>query len=947
MVNRNASLPEPDQFTRIVTEFLKEVRPQSAFNTPDLGLALDTDLGLDSLARVELLGRIEREFDLALPEQALTEAETLRDLWLLLQRASQALSGGSSGLRQDLPEQTTGEVQTPSHARTLQEVLQWHGRRAPDRIYTRFYEDQGEGEVLTFGSLLEDASEMAAGLQLYGVSTGSAVALMLPTGPSYLLSFFAVQLAGGVPVPLYPPVRKNQIEDHLRRHRSILENCQAHLLITDTEIQPLARLMRSQVNTLEDVVTPEGLRGTPPSEFPAHAPTDTAFLQYTSGSTGAPKGVVLNHVNLLSNIRAMGKRVQAMPDDIFVSWLPLYHDMGLIGAVLGSLYYGAQLVLLSPLQFIARPQRWLRAIDRYRGTLSASPDFGYALCLRALGDKSLDGIDLRSWRAAFNGAEAINPDTMSTFVDRFAKFGFRPEAMMPVYGLAENSVGLAFPPLTRGTYVDRIDRVALAKTGEARPAHSEGSDTVRIVGCGFPLDGHDVRIVDARGYELDERREGRLQFRGPSSTSGYYRNTEATRDLMQDDWLNSGDLAYMADGEVFITGRVKDLIIRAGRNIYPVELEEAIGELPEVRTGNVAVFGLPARDGQPEQLIVVAEARIREEEARKELVKQVQQLALDITSIPADDVVLAEPGTVLKTSSGKVRRSACQQEYLAGSLGSRRTTNWLQWVRIATGAILPEIRRQMQSLGALVFAGYGWGLFYGLAAMTVIGLMLLPSLKLRWALARGAVRFLRWATRTPVQIHDPDRLPGEGPFILVSNHMSYLDGYLLIATLPGPFSFVAKAELRQSRALEYLLGRMSVEFVERFDSRKGVEDADRLARLAQEGRSLFFFPEGTFTRIPGLRPFRMGAFATAARANLPVVPVAIRGTRNMLRAGSWFPRRGRLQVSCGAPVVSEPAKDKNEEAWTQAIALRDKARSFILRNCGEPDLEAPMAPEEP
>jgi len=241
--------------------------------------------------------------------------------------------------------------------------------------------------------------------------------------------------------------------------------------------------------------------------FPNINEQDIAFIQYTSGSTGNPKGVVLTHANLLSNIRAMGKVVKAGPEDVFVSWLPLYHDMGLIGAWLGSLYYSALFVVMSPLDFLARPERWLWAIHRYRGTLSASPNFGYEYSMHRLKDADLTGLDLSSWRAAFNGAEAVSPETVEQFSKHFAPFGFKKDAMMPVYGLAESSVGLAFPPLGRGAHIDHIDRTAFTRSGSALSAVKDESNVLRFVSCGLPLPGHQIRIVDDTGHERPERQE--------------------------------------------------------------------------------------------------------------------------------------------------------------------------------------------------------------------------------------------------------------------------------------------------------------------------------------------------------------------------------------------------------------------------------------------------------
>src|SRR3972149_1955125 len=291
-----------------------------------------------------------------------------------------------------------------------------------------------------------------------------------------------------VPVPIYPPVRLSQIEDHMRRHVMILANAGASFLITVPEAKPVALLLRSQLDTLKSVITAGELAdsGARPA-LPEIFANDIAFLQYTSGSTGNPKGVMLTHANLLANIRTMGQVVQANASDVFVSWLPLYHDMGLIGSWLASVYFGFPLVSMSPLAFLARPQRWLWAIHRHRGTLSAAPNFAYELCLRKIDERDLEGLDLSSWRYAFNGAEPVSPDTITGFQRRFAKYGLRPEAVAPVYGLAESTVGRALQPPGRGPVIDRIQREPFMQSGQALPAPDGAANAPRVGGGGVAL----------------------------------------------------------------------------------------------------------------------------------------------------------------------------------------------------------------------------------------------------------------------------------------------------------------------------------------------------------------------------------------------------------------------------------------------------------------------------
>lgn len=446
-----------------------------------------------------------------------------------------------------------------------------------------------------------------------------------------------------MPVPLYPPTRPAQLEEHLRRIAGILANAGARWFITDPRARLFAAALSGQCPDLVGIVTAAELSLPCASPIlPARAAADLAFIQYTSGSTGDPKGVALTHANLLANIRAMRQAARATPDDVFVSWLPLYHDMGLIGAGLGSMVIGFPLVLMSPLAFLARPLRWLDAISRYRGTLSAAPNFAYELCANKLTDSELAGLDLSCWRMACNGAEAVSPVTLERFAARLAPYGLQRKAQMPVYGLAECSVGLAFPPPGRGPRIDRVGRRALVDEGLALPVSDDQGDAKSVPGCGHALPGHAIRIVDAAGRLLPERQVGRIQFCGPSATAGYFDNPAATALLCDGDWRNSGDLGYLADGELFITGREKDIIIRGGHNIHPQELEEAVGRIAGVRAGNVAVFAATDERVGSERLVVLAETRAAEE-AHADIRAAVERLASELTGLPADDVVLAPP----------------------------------------------------------------------------------------------------------------------------------------------------------------------------------------------------------------------------------------------------------------------------------------------------------------
>jgi acyl carrier protein len=923
-----------------VRQLIAELHPVKAKTLLlNLDSTLDTDLGLDSLGRVELISRLEKNFNIVLPEHVFAETESVRDL---LRAISIAQHRMEVRVPREITELEVEKIeQLPASATTLIEVLEWHVKYHPGRLHIRILGIEGEEDTLTYEELWQGAERLAAGLQQYGVQPGETVAIMLPTGKDYFFSFYAILLAGAIPVPIYPPVRRSQLEDHLRRHSGILNNCVASMLISMPEAKVIAQLLKSQVGSLRDVITVEEL-ASQTMQFlpPAISASDIAFLQYTSGSTGNPKGVVLTHANLLANVRVMGEAVKADSNDTFISWLPLYHDMGLIGAWFGSLYFAVVLVVMSPLSFLTRPQRWLWAIHQYRGTLTASPNFGYELCLKRITDTDIQGLDLSSLRLAFNGAEPVSPNTIERFTTRFQPFGFRTEAMLPVYGLAESAVGLAFPPIDRKPRVDCVQRETFSESADALPAEPTDENALCFVGSGHPLAGHEIRIVDLGGRELPERQEGYLQFRGPSVTSGYFRNPEATKDLFKDGWLNSGDLAYMVEGEIFITGRSKDLIIRAGRNVYPHEVEEAVGNIPGVRKGCVVAFGTTDPHTGSEQLVVLAETRETERVKTDALRNKITTIASDLLALPPDVVILAPPHTVLKTSSGKIRRSACKELYEKGELGRTSKAVWLQFTRMAAHSLLPEWRRVRQKLGNTLYAAYAWTLFGALGFTTWLLVMLAPRLSWRWRIIHFFARFLAVASGTRIDLNGIENLPlATQPCVYVSNHASYLDSYALLAAMPRGFSFVAKVELRNKLSVRLLLDRLGAEYVERFDREKGLIDALRIAQAAKRQQSLFFFPEGTFTRAPGLQNFYMGAFVTAAQANIPVVPIAIRGTRSMLRSGSWFPRRGRITISIGEVLRSEELPEMvQSDTWQLALALRDKAREYILHYCGEPDL---------
>ena len=919
---RDASAPE-QALCEEIERLLRELHPQ-AKRLPRLRMdaSLERDLGFDSLSRMELLARIEDRFRVALPEQAGADAQTPADLLRAVAGAAPRESVAPATTRGPM---RAAQLDAPHDAATLADVLAWHAARRPDQVHVRFVWGEADGTELTFGALHAAATRAAGGLQRIGMRPGEPVALMFPTHPDLLVAFFAVVLAGGVPVPLYPPLRASEFVEYWRRQAGILRNCAARFLVVAEALHAHRHTIGTLTGSVERLVTVAELdRQGAALEPAALGRDDLAMLQYTSGSTADPKGVMLSHANLLANIREMGRSIGVSADDTFVSWLPLYHDMGLIGAWLGCLYFGVPLVLMPPQSFLLRPERWLWAIHRYGATLSAAPNFAYELCLHRVADTDIEGLDLKRLRLSFCGAEPVAPETMERFCARFAASGFRRESLFPVYGLAENALALTFPPPGRGARLLRIERDRFLRDGAAVPSVDADAVCLTFVSCGFPLAGHEVRIVDASDRELPDAMQGTIQFRGPSATSGYYRNPELTRRLFHDGWLDTGDLGFLCAGELYLTGRVKDLIIRAGRHLHPQAIEQSVAEVPGVRRGRVAVFGVEAEG--TERLVVVAETRVDSDREREAMRSAIQAAVQDVAAEPADDVVLAAPGTVLKTSSGKLRRAACRAAYEAGHLGAASRGTLLE---VVGRSLFEKTRDRARRLRALLYAGYAWTIFWILAVPATAAVAILPSVSSRWTAVRALLGMLRAATRTPLRVDVAAPLPEEAA-IFVANHSSYLDVLLLLRTLPRPVSFVAKQELSRQPLLRWGLPRLGVAFVDRFDPHRCTE----IVRRAEAARRDFlFFPEGTFRRMPGLLPFRLGAFVAAAEADMPVVPVVLRGTRSALRGDDGFPRHGPLGVLFGPAL--RPTREGDR--WGEALHLSAAVRAFFLAHVDEPD----------
>lgn len=920
---------------------------------------LERDLGLGSLERVELMLRLDKAFSIQLPENIVAEATTVSDLAAaVLKQLSDEDARGTekenvraAAVHAPAGKQSRGELADRlAAAESLAEIISIRGTYDAETAHIYLYEDGAKVRVITCGELYDRALSVARELGKHGIEPGHTVAIMLPTGAEFFWTFAGTMMAGAIPVPIYPPFRADRIAEYAERQSAILANAEARMLVTFERAEGVANLLRPRVKTLQDVVTATALASSyngkatqagmlpiEPIRHRAHA-EDIAFLQYTSGSTGNPKGVVLTHANLLANVRSITEAVNLNGDDVAVSWLPLYHDMGLIGAWFVPLATGIPLVSLSPLAFLSRPVRWLEAISRHRGTLSPAPNFAYELCVRKIVDEDLKELDLSCWRAALNGAEPVSLETINKFAEKFARCGFRREALLPVYGLAEASLGVCTPAMGSGAHADRIDRDAFQSDKRAVQTSDERRAAVESVSVGRPLPRMEVRIADDQGNPVPERVEGRVHFRGPSTTAGYYKNPEATQELvMGDGWLESGDLGYLAEGELYLTGRRKDMIIKGGRNLYPHEIEGIVGHVAGIRAGCVVAFGAPDETSGTEKLVVVAE--VREQARAGEITKEIMRAVSESVGIPPDIVRIVPIHSIPKTSSGKLRRSETRRLYLESKLGQAPAPQWLQITRLGIRAAFPRFAAAMtQGLrrGAeMIYGIYALALFVVAAAIVCAVVYPMKSRISAAKIIRKASRVVLFLAAIRVEIHGSELLDewrSRGPWIFAPNHSSYLDILILLAHLPAEARYVAKGEIASMPLVSTMAKRSGHFAFDRSDASARVAQSDEIESALRRGESVVIYPEGTFTLQTGVRPFQLGAFKAAADTGRAICPIAVRGAREILRDETYLPKPGNVELTVG-PLIVPHAGSGN---WQEIVRLRDETRKIIGRGAAEP-----------
>ncbi len=557
----------------------------------------------------------------------------------------------------------------PGDFSTLSEALDY---AASGKTGTNFYSGRGHlAHVLSYGDLQTQAKNLARRLRSLELPRGSRMALVADTTPDFLRFFFACQYAGLIPVPLPISIHLGGHQAYVSQLRRLLENCQASIAMAPEGFVPFLEEAASDLK-LHLIGGPETFASLNEGPDPIQPLTrhELAYIQYTSGSTRWPRGVEVTQSAVMTNLAGIIQNgLQVEPGDRCVSWLPFYHDMGLVGFVLGPMASQLSVDYLSTRDFAMRPRQWLKLMTRSRATISFSPSFGYELCVRRLReDSSNESYDLRAWRIAGVGAETVRADSLGRFAKALSPSGFDSKAFLACYGMAECSLAISFAPLHSGIEVDMVDADALSHHRTAIPFEENlpGTDNSRMskfVNCGIPLPGYEVEIRNDQGMALGDRQSGTIFVRGASIMAGYFNDPTLTQDVLSEDgWLNTGDIGYWITGSLVIIGRSKDMIIINGRNIWPQDLEYLAEQQPEVRPSDSSAFSVSGPDGD-EVAIMVIQCRETNSEKREDLISRLGTRIQKELSIPCY-IELIPPRTLPRTSSGKLSRSRAKADFL-------------------------------------------------------------------------------------------------------------------------------------------------------------------------------------------------------------------------------------------------------------------------------------------
>jgi len=556
--------------------------------------------------------------------------------------------------------------------KTFAEILQDAYRQVPDQVILHLLYNQKPAEHLTYRTLLQGAAGYTRLLQDSGVEAGDVVVLILQHGSDLIYAFFGAVLHGAIPAIMPFLTEKLSPEQYRKSLTALFEITRPAAVITYPEFQ--AEVQRANVHNqvrsvlVSSQVTPYGELEESWTDFHGlkRSVDDIVLLQHSSGTTGLQKGVALSHRAVFNQLQAYSAALHLNQDDVIVSWLPLYHDMGLIAGFLMPVLNRIPLVLLSPFDWVRAPYRLFKAVSDYHGTLSWMPNFAYNFCAAKIRPRDLEGVDLSTWRAVINCSEPMYWNSHQVFLERFAPYGLKEQALATCYAMAENVFAVSQGGIDEPVTVDRIDSHAFVSRQLALPAAGDGP-SVPMLSAGRPIANTRVKVIDDKGRELPERHIGEIAIQSDCMLTGYFNRPDLTEKAFLDGWYLTGDLGYLANGEVYITGRKKDLIIVGGKNVYPQDLERLAGETPGVHAGRVVAFGVFNPETGTEDIVVVAESEedlTDQPEKAQAIANEIRRRVTQGSDVALRFVEVVGRNWLLKTSSGKIARAANREKYL-------------------------------------------------------------------------------------------------------------------------------------------------------------------------------------------------------------------------------------------------------------------------------------------
>ena len=552
--------------------------------------------------------------------------------------------------------------------KTFSHILKQSYLNKPDQVILTMQQTGQPDDQITYADLIEGAAAYEAALDNAGIQPGEVVILILQHGFALINAFWGAVLHGSIP-SIMPFLTEKLLPERYRASlEALVAITQPSAIVTYAEFENEVRAAIKPDDSVRAVLIAENILQ--PEQFDIscmkglqRAEDDIVLLQHSSGTTGLQKGVALSHRAVLNQLNSYSKTLQLVPEDVIVSWLPLYHDMGLIAGFLMPILSGTHLVLMSPFDWVKAPYRLMQAVSKYRGTLSWLPNFAYNFCAQKIRDRHLEGVDLSSWRAISNCSEPMRWKSHQVFYERFASFGLKENALTTCYAMAENVFAVSQDGISKPVTIDKVDRESLQADLLAAPA-VDGKPLVNMVSAGRPIENTQVKILGSQGETLPERKVGEIALQSDCMLSEYYHRTDATEKVFLDGWYLTGDYGYLADGELYITGRKKDLIIVGGKNVYPRDLEELAMEVEGVHPGRVAAFGVFDEKAGTESVVIVAEVETDLSEEREKIADEVRSKIIRGSDVTLKQVYLVGPNWLVKTSSGKTARSANRDKYL-------------------------------------------------------------------------------------------------------------------------------------------------------------------------------------------------------------------------------------------------------------------------------------------